>query len=271
MRKSKPEVSRVDQPDGCHSPRLLRRAWGFGALLTAGLIATGMAACAQSPATNNAIKPEPREGGWMELHKSFLERTKQGDVGVLFLGDSITHGWANRSDGGPGPIWDRYYAPRKAANFGIGGDRTQHVLWRLDHGEIDGIEPRAVVLMIGTNNINADTPAEIAEGIKTIVEKLHTRLPKTKVLLLGVFPRGPKGDAVRERVKAVNERIARLDDGGKTVKYLDIGPKFLEPDGTLKREIMPDLLHLSRRGYQIWADAIEPTLWSLVDEPAATK
>lgn len=249
-------------------PRPIARARFVLTALFAGLLGvTGLTVCAQSPkdSGNSALKPETREGWWMKMHESFLERAKAGKVDLLFLGDSITQGWANESKEGPAPVWQRHYGARNAANFGIGGDRTQHVLWRLEHGEVDGISPKVAVVMIGTNNMGSNTPAEIAEGVTAVVKTLRAKLPKTKVLLLGVFPRGPKSDSVRERVKAVNERIAGLDDGGKTVKYLDIGPKFLESDGTLSREVMPDLIHLSRQGYRVWADAIEPTVWSMLE------
>jgi lysophospholipase L1-like esterase len=241
----------------------LRKVFGLAALLAA-LAASGVAVCAQDPGTSAPTRPEPREGQWMKLHEEFVDRARQGGVDLLFLGDSITRGWDNRSPGGPRGIWERFYAPRRPANFGIGGDRTQHVLWRLDHGELDGISPKVVVLMIGTNNINADTPAEITEGVAAVVKKIREKTPEAKVLLLAVFPRRPNPDAVRDRVKAVNDRIAKLDDG-KTVKYLDIGPRFVKDDGTISREVMPDFLHLSRKGYRIWAEAMEPTLWSMLE------
>jgi lysophospholipase L1-like esterase len=209
----------------------------------------------------SATDPAPRgkDGWWMKAHEGFLEALKPGTAEVIFIGDSITQGWA-----GPGKaIWDRYYAPRKAVGLGIGGDRTQHVLWRLDHGELDGISPKAAVVMIGTNNITSNSPDEIAAGIKLIVARLRDRLPKTKVLLLGVFPRSPKPDAIRDRVRAVNDAIKPLGDG-KSVKYLDISPSFVNPDGTISKEIMPDSLHLSPKGYRLWAEAIEPTLWELM-------
>ncbi len=196
----------------------------------------------------------------MEVHKSFLAQTKKGQIDLLFLGDSITQGWNENT------VWQRYYGPRHAANFGIGGDRTQHVLWRIQNGELDGILPRVTVLMIGTNNVHDDTPDEIAQGIKTIVAELRNRLPKTQVLLLGVFPRSQKPDAARERIKTINEKIARLDDGSH-VRYLDIGKAFVNADGTIAPEVMPDYLHLSTKGYRIWAEAMEPTLWSMLDEP----
>jgi lysophospholipase L1-like esterase len=221
------------------------------------LVAMGFSACAQGPAT---VVPTPREGWWMEMHKGFIERAKKGNVDLLFLGDSITQGW-NDND-----VWKRFYGPRKAANFGIGGDKTEQVLWRLQHSELDGIEPKVAVLMIGTNNVSDSTPDEIAQGITAIVKDLRSQKPKTKILLLGVFPRGEKPSSVRDRLKSVNERIAKLDDGSH-VKYLDISQSFLNPDGTISPEIMPDYLHLSSKGYRIWADAMETTLWSLLDEP----
>ena len=200
----------------------------------------------------------------MKLHESFLDQAKKGNIEVLFLGDSITQGWNNNG------VWKRFYGPRHAANFGIGGDRTEHVLWRIEHGEIDGIHPRVVVLMIGTNNSGSNTADEIALGIATIVKELRQRLPETKVLLLGIFPRGQKPDATRAKIEEVNRQVSRLDDGSH-VTYLDIAKAFLNPDGTLSREIMPDYLHLTAKGYRLWADAIEPTLWRLLNEGGKTR
>jgi lysophospholipase L1-like esterase len=151
-------------------------------------------------------------------------------------------------------------------NLGIGGDQTQHVLWRLDHGNIDGISPRLAVVMIGTNNCLSNTTEETAEGVKAIVDRLRQKLPKTKVLVLGVFPRGPDNqDRCRQTNTKVNGLIARLA-GNSSVFYLDIGPKFLQPDGTLSTDIMPDLLHPNAKGYTIWAEAIEPTVAKLMGE-----
>lgn len=221
------------------------------------ILATGSVAHAQAPDT---VSPAPREGWWMKMHEQFLDQTKKGSIDLLFLGDSITQGWGNNS------VWKRFYGPRHPANFGIGGDRTQHVLWRIEHGEIDGIHPRVAVLMIGTNNAGSNTADEIAAGVTSIVKELRKRLPETRVLLLGVFPRGPQPDDTRKKLEQVNQQISRLDDG-TNVSYLDIGKTFLNPDGTISREIMPDYLHLSAKGYRLWADAMEPTLWRLLDEP----
>lgn len=154
---------------------------------------------------------------------------------------------------------------------GISGDRTQHVLWRLDHSNLDGLVradgagPKLAVLMIGTNNSDADdnTATKFADGIKAIVEKLRQKLPKTKVLLLAIFPRNEMLNPQREK-NAEASRLASPIADGKLVHYLDIGDKFLSPDGTLSKEIMPDLLHLSQRGHEIWADAIEATVKELV-------
>jgi lysophospholipase L1-like esterase len=211
---------------------------------------------------NDAIVPVPREGKLMQRHEAFNERVKQGNVDLLFIGDSITQGW----EGAGKKVWEEFYAKRNAVNLGIGGDRTQHVLWRLDHGNIDGIKPKLAVLMIGTNNSGTNTSEQIAQGVKLIVEKLRTKLPETKVLVLGIFPRGPnKEDTKRKVNEGANDIIKTLADNNM-VFYLDIGPKFLEPDGTLSKETMPDLLHLNDKSYRSWAEAIEPTVKQLMGE-----
>ena len=213
----------------------------------------------QPKARDSATEPSPRGGSWMGRHDGFLKEVKElaGKVDLLFVGDSITDGWR----GGGKAVWKENYAPLNAFNIGIGGDRTQHVIWRLQNGEVEGISPKLAVLMIGTNNLGGNSNEDIVAGITGCVKELHTRLPKTKVLLLGIFPRAPEANnPARARIKAINAEIAKLDDGGKTVKYLDIGEKFLDKDGTLPKEIMPDALHPNAKGYQIWADAIKETV-----------
>jgi lysophospholipase L1-like esterase len=230
-----------------------RLFWSFLAIH-----ALAVAACAQDRG-GTATNPAPRgDDPWMATHERFVDRAKSGPVDLLFLGDSITQGW-NDND-----VWKRHYGPRRAANFGIGGDRTQHVLWRLDHGEVDPIKPKVAVLMIGTNNAGSNTADEIADGIKVIVRRLREKLPETKILLLGVFPRGEKPNPSREKLAEVNAKIAGLDDG-RYVTYLDIGKHFLNDDGTISKDVMPDFLHLSARGYRIWAEAMEPKLWSMLE------
>lgn len=216
---------------------------------------------AQEPA-HDAIKPVPREGNWMKRHESFNERVKKGNVDLLMIGDSITQGWETAGKA----VWEKYYTPRNAVNLGIGGDRTQHVLWRLDNGNIEGISPKAAVLMIGTNNSSDNSSAQIAEGVEAIVKKLRAKLPKTKILVLAIFPRGEDVNNPRRKVNiGANLSIRKLADG-EMVHYLDIGDKFLKEDGTLSKEVMPDLLHLNEASYKIWAEAIEPKVKELMGE-----
>ena len=211
--------------------------------------------------------PAPKGGGWIKRHEGFVAQAKKGGINLLFLGDSITDAWR----GGNGrETWEKEFAGYGAANFGISGDRTQHVLWRLKNGEFEGVKPKGVVLMIGTNNIgqrNAEPPGSAIAGVRAIVKEIHDRSPKTRILLLGVFPRAEKPDhPLRAKVKTINDAIRKLDDGGKLIRYLDIGGAFRKDDGTLTREIMPDFLHLSKKGYRIWADAIRKPVAEMMEE-----
>jgi beta-glucosidase len=221
---------------------------------------------AQSPA-HSAVKPVPRafETNWTARAKLLDQRLKQTpDTELLFIGDSITQGWESI---GASNVWKKYYGPRHAVNLGIGGDRTQHVLWRLEKAPLDDVKPKAAVLMIGTNNSNGEdnTPGQIVDGIAAIVAKLRERLPNTKILLLAIFPRGENFNAQRGKITQINQVLIKLADG-KNVHFLDIGHRFLNSDGILAGEIMPDYLHLSKQGYEIWADAIEPKLAELLGE-----
>jgi len=212
----------------------------------------------------STVVPAPRpDKWWTDRDAKFNERIKQGNVDLLLIGDSITQGW----EGNGKDAWEKHYTKRNAVNLGIGGDRTQHVLWRLDHGNVDGISPKAAVLMIGTNNSNGNdnTAEEIGAGIEAIVKKLREKLPKTKVLVLAIFPRGEKPNPQREKNAKASAIAAKLADN-ENVFFLDIGEKFLTPDGTLTKEIMPDYLHLSPAGYEIWATAIEPSVAKLMGE-----
>jgi lysophospholipase L1-like esterase len=232
------------------------RRLGLAVLVAA--VATAAAPADEKQPEHDAVKPAPRkDAGWVKRHESFVDRAKKGDVDVLFLGDSITQGWEGK---GSSEVWKKHFEPLKAANFGIGGDRTQHVLWRITEGkELEGIDPKVFVVMIGTNNMSSNSAPEIAEGVTAIVKELNKQRPRAKVLLLGVFPRGARAnDKFRDKIKEVNATLAKLD--GKQVRYLDFGDKFLDAEGNLPKETMPDALHLSPKGYQIWADAIDPVL-----------
>jgi lysophospholipase L1-like esterase len=234
--------------------------------LLSALLAVAALCSLPAHAQNTALIPTPRDfpTNWIARHEGYVAEAKKGGIDLLFLGDSITDGW--RWGTGGVNLWPQIYAPRHAANFGIGWDRIQNVLWRVENGELENISPKVVVLLIGTNNAgNEDngrprnsTP-EIIAGISNLVRQIQFRLPASKIILLGLFPRGEKTDPVRDQVKAVNAGLAPLADGGK-VKFLDLGDKFLAPDGTLSRDLFPDLLHPNAKGYQIWADAMEPTL-----------
>jgi len=241
-------------------------ATGFALLpARAAEVAQG-AAIQRQPADVPAPKMTPDgqiQPRFQMMHEQFLKRGKGGKIGVLFLGDSITEGWAGQGR----DVWQERYTKYDPANFGIGGDQTQHVLWRIQNGELDGIGPKVVVLMIGTNNIGY--PAEdILKADTKIVEQIHGKLPDAGLLLLGIFPRGadpkdPKVAPMREKIQTVNAGLAKLDDGKKT-RYLDIGGKFLDAEGNLPADIMPDALHPNAKGYGIWADAIQPLLDELM-------
>jgi lysophospholipase L1-like esterase len=243
--------------------------------LTAGILCAALLAVRAEGAENKqeaakknpATTPVPREKGWMKRHEGFVEIAKKGGVDVLFLGDSITDAWRNKP---AKPTWDKYFKPLGAANFGIGGDRTEHVLWRIQQGELEGISPKAIVLMIGTNNSGNNSAEQIAAGIKAIVQTLRAKTPTSKILLLGVFPRGPQpGTEVRKKIAAINNMISKLGEKDKHIRYMDIGSKFLDSDGTLTKDIMPDYLHLSARGYEIWGEAIAPAVNEMVGKTGA--
>jgi lysophospholipase L1-like esterase len=210
---------------------------------------------------NSAVTPEHRHSWWTLRNDAVNERVKKGNVDLLMIGDSITHGW----ESGGKKYWDKYYEPRNAVNMGFSGDRTQHVLWRLEHGHLEGISPKLAVLMVGTNNSNGDdnTAEEITEGIIAICNKIHAECPKTKILILAIFPRGPEPSPQREKNNKASLLASKIADG-KMIHYLDINNKFLTTDGFLSMKIMPDYLHPNEEGYRIWAEAIEPKVAELM-------
>ncbi|MCC5907148.1 MAG: hypothetical protein JJU13_13135 [Balneolaceae bacterium] len=220
---------------------------------------------AQSLQSNDAIIPVAREGSGYErfLHLNEVVQENQGEIDILFIGDSITQGWESAGS----EVWNEFYGARRAVNIGISADRTQHVLWRLENGNIDGIYPELTILMIGTNNSGTDrnTPPEILAGLKAVVEKIRSSLPGTKILLLGIFPRGAEFNDQRGVITQVNQALNKLD-GRENIFFLDIGHAFLESDGLISEEIMPDALHLSPAGYRIWAESIEPFISRHLDE-----
>jgi lysophospholipase L1-like esterase len=194
-------------------------------------------------------------------HEGFVETARRGNIDVLFHGDSITDWWlqgdANKA------MFDKYFGAMRTANFAIAGDTTQGVLWGLKNGEGQGFQPKAIMLMIGTNNAG-NTSAEIAEGVGAVVLEMRTDFPDAKILLLAIFPRGTPGDPVRDKIADANRIIARLDDR-RHVFYLDIGAKFLDETGTfLPDSFRPDNLHPLAKGYDIWGAAVKDTLAELL-------
>lgn len=234
----------------------------LGWLAASGLSLLSTPVFAEPPAT---VVPLPQtEPWWFERHETVLRRVRQGGVDLVFIGDSITHGW---EDAGR-HIWHARYGHRRALNLGFNGDRTEHVLWRLTHGELDGLTPKVAVVMIGTNNSGArsDPPGETAAGIHTIVTTLRARLPETKVLLLGVFPRGAAADDHLHQLNAaINTRLGDEADN-QFVFYLDLSSHFLDSDGQVSPNLMPDLLHPNEAGYRRWADGMEDILRTLLGE-----
>ena len=215
----------------------------------------------------SSASPKKDNGTFLKRHESFLERGKAGPVGLLFLGDSITEGWRKAPH-----IWKAYFDEYQPANFGIGGDQTQHVIWRIENGELEGIHPKVTVLMLGTNNTGGYTADEILAADKKIVELIRAKIPETKVLLLAIFPRGQSRNRDGSIVPAehfmtiineVNAGLAKLDDG-VNVRFLDINERFLGQDGKIPKPIMPDQLHPSAAGYQLWADAMRPLLMEMM-------
>jgi beta-glucosidase len=202
-------------------------------------------------------------------HEGFLkdkeEALKKGPIQVVFVGDSITDGWR----GGNGKkTWEANFGQYNPLNIGISGEHTEDVLYRLQNGEIDGFQAKLFVMMIGTNNLAhppQQTPGEVIAGIKCLVKTIKDKQPGAKILLLGIFPRGSEAsDPFRAKIKEVNEAIAKMDDGGKSVKFMDIGEKFLVSDGKLPKEVMPDYLHPNAKGYGIWAEAVKGTVDEMV-------
>ncbi len=229
------------------------------------IVSMSLPAIAQNDTKNLALSPAPHPGKEKQ-HQSFNKVSKLGEAPLVFLGDSITAGWNGRGK----EAWNKYWAPMKAVNFGIGGDRTEHILWRLQNGNYDGLKPKLTVLMIGTNNtghqgramaehqgaVYTSSSEQTAQGVEAIVKLLKKKQPQMKILVLAIFPRGADTEnKMRKQNEAANKIIAKLADD-KTVYYMDINQDFLEKDGTLSKEIMPDLLHPNAAGYEIWSKAI---------------
>jgi lysophospholipase L1-like esterase len=201
--------------------------------------------------SNDPTKPVPGGVRWFwNNHLSNLNKTKANNFDLCFLGDSITSGW-------PGDLMNTYFGKYKPANFGIGGDRAENVLFRLENGELQWTSPKVIVLLLGTNNSGMNNSGEIALGVATVIRQLRGMLPETKILLLAIFP--SKDPGKDSKTRGANTYLAKMDDG-KMVRYLDINAKFMDKDGKLRNDVMQDGVHLNRNGYAIWGENIAKTL-----------
>lgn len=198
---------------------------------------------------------------WRQLHEEDAAIAAAGGVDLLFIGDSITAGWDQQ-------LWDTYFAPLNAANFGIGGDHTGNVLWRLQNGAVGALHPKVIILLIGVNNFGHlnETPADVFAGTAQVVRTLRASFPNARILLNGVFPYGQAADSQeREQVAELNTLLSTLSQD-EQVTFNDYGELFLEEDGSISTEIMSDYLHLTAEGYRIWAEAMLPTLHTWLAE-----
>jgi lysophospholipase L1-like esterase len=222
-----------------------------------------------------AVQPVPRTDANSRLaHEQMVANLKKGRIDVYFVGDSITRRW--RATDYPRFLanWNENFFGWNAANFGWGGDTTQNILWRLQNGELEGARPKVIVLLAGTNDVGnmpaSDAKvADVSRAIKAILATLREKAPEATVIVMGIFPRndGPRPTAVMPSINKINENIARLADG-KRARYLNINDKLADADGRLREGVTEDRLHLSVKGYQIWADALKPLLRELLGPPA---
>lgn len=239
-------------------------------LIAALLVSTSLMACSEDPSSlpvateqPEAVTPSPRttEYEWMTIerwetmHAEDVDIAAQGDVDLLFIGDSITEGW-------PQNLWEEYFGDYKAANFAIGGDKTENLLWRLNNGSVGQLEPEVVSLLIGVNNfgLSQHRPDDVALGVQAVVETLLDAFPDARILLHGIFPHKQSAeDPARTDVRRVNEQIASLAEHER-VYFLNIGDQLVQANGDISKDIMPDYLHLSEAGYRIWGDNLKPIL-----------
>ncbi len=214
-----------------------------------------------SALANTALAPVPKATAF---HERFVAEARQGGIDLLFLGDSITQYWG---DPGRGlPVWQKEFGQMRAANFGINGDRIQHVLWRLQNGEGTGFSPKLVVLLLGTNNTTPrNTAAEVIAGLAAVVTELKKDFPQAKILLLGILPRGKKDDPKRVQIVEINRALAGWEEPGR-FRFLDIGGQFLDANGEIPVDLMPDGLHPNLKGYEIFANAIREPVRQLLAE-----
>lgn len=249
------------KPSFCRLPALIG---AIGMMVAVPSFAAELAEMTAGP----ALKAKPWEAGWgfwpkvpeawQQTHQSLLKKTQNGGVDVFFFGDSITNGWSGQGKA----VWAEKFEPMGASNYGIGGDTTRQLLWRMENGEMDGLTPKVVVLMIGVNNIftNNGTNEEIAQGVEEVLKQIHVKSPNSKILLLSILPL--KAEPFNKRVQEVNPMIAKF--AGDKVTYLDLTDKFRGADGMILTDLYTeDGTHLATKGYETWSAAMLPTLEKL--------
>ena len=244
--------------------RAMKLKGGFVVLGMLSLMGVASPGAEENTTNGPAVTPQPRvEEWWFKRHAEKIGAMKEGEYELLMVGDSITHNFESIGE----KVWKKYFEPLKALNLGFGGDRTNHVLWRLGHLPKPKAPPKAAVVMIGTNNIcwGSDKPREAADGVKAIAAKLHALYPEAKILVLGVFPRRRElSHPHRKQIIELNSYLPELLKDLKNVKFLDIGPSFLDEKGHLSKEMMPDTTHPSEKGHEVWAQAIEGELKAML-------
>ena len=228
---------------------------------------------AQAPAPP-ADQPVARtDQNSMTAHAQLLDKARKGGIDIYFEGDSITRRWGATDYPELLANWKQNFFGWNAANFGWGADTTQNILWRLHNGELDGVNPKVIVLLAGTNNVGNRVPADeaarvedVTRGLKAIVDTMRTKAPKATIILTGIFPRNDNIDVMR-MINRINENLARLADG-KSIRYLNINNSLADKNDLLVEGMMGDRLHPTLKGYQVWADALKPLFTELLGPPA---
>jgi lysophospholipase L1-like esterase len=209
----------------------------------------------------------------MIAHRQLLAKRTQGKIDLYFMGNSITRRWGATDYPDFLANWNANFRGWNAANFGWGGDRTEHMLWRLENGELDGVNPKVIVILAGTNNVGQrpggdEKVADITRGIRALIDLARRKAPDATIIVTGILPRNDN-IAVMPEINRINANVAGMADG-RRVRYLDINGKLADADGKLFDGMAVDGLHLSLKGYQVWADALTPLLTELLGPRAAT-
>ena len=241
-------------------------------LLQPAILSAVASSLALAQTSGPADRPAPRtDQNSRTAHAQLLEKARRGGIDIYFEGDSITRRWGT-SDAQYQELlanWNRNFFGWNAANFGWGADGIQNILWRLQNGELDGVNPRIIVLLAGTNNLGGSPPEEVTRGIQAVLGVIEQKAPHATIILMGITPRNDQGAGIVATIDQVNRNLSEFADG-KRIRYLNINGKLADKEGRLLEEMTVDGLHLSVRGYQVWADALQPIFTELLGPPART-